>query len=553
MMARAYLYRLMALWVGVAASIMPASAQEVSQDEAARFLLQSSFGPDPDSIRDVQRLGYAGWLQQQMALPLPSVAERVEKSYAAGDDHGSIEPLIALFWEQALYGDDQLRQRMRFALSQIVVASLEDPATRRAMLAYLDYVDMLGEEALGNYCTLIRRVTFQPTMALFLTYYENQKADEERGVVPDENYAREIMQLFTIGLEELALDGTPSGRPTYRQDDVSGLASVFTGLALPGENFRNGKANVKTIRGELIGYPDFHEPGEKRFLGAVIDPGQDAVASVNAALDYLLAHPNVAPFVAKQLIQKLVTSNPSPAYIERVARAFNEGEFKASNDVRFGAGQRCDLQATTAAILLDPEARQRPGKDDQYSGKVREPLIRVIHLLRTFASDRELTDNGLVPYSNFLKSGQDSWAYQTPFRSPTVFNFYRPSYAKPGSEVDGMGAVAPETQTMTVSHLATQTTWLSACIVRGVCEKGDLYQPALAPFMTAADRPKQLVEMLDLYLTGSSLMPKTKRRITTALWSINVPYDRRRQEALEKRLATAITMVTTAPEFMVQR
>ncbi|MEM6912840.1 MAG: DUF1800 family protein [Pseudomonadota bacterium] len=529
------------------------AAEEISEEDAARFLLQASFGPHHESILEVQRRGYVGWLNHQMALPLSSVAERVETSYAANGDNNGEKPLIGLFWEQALHGDDQLRQRLRFALSQIVVASLEDPATRRAMLAYLDYVDMLGEEALGNYCTLIRRVTFQPTMALYLTYYENQKADEDRGIVPDENYAREIMQLFTIGLEHLELDGTPTGEPTYDQNDVSGLASVFTGLALPGENFRNGRASVKVIRGDLVGYPQYHEPGEKRFLGTVVGPGRDAIESVNAALDHLLAHPNVAPFISKQLIQKLVTSNPSPAYIERVARAFNAGEFRAPGDVLFGKGQRCDMQATTAAILLDPEARQRPGKDDQLTGKVREPLIRVIHLMRAFGSQQDLTVDGTVPYANYLNSSHDPWAFQSPFTSPTVFNFYRPSYAKPGSEVESMGAVAPETQLMTVSHLAVQTTWMASCVVTAGCEDGGLFKPALAPFIKAADRPGALVDMLDLYLTANTLMPKTKRRITTALWSINVPYDRRRDEKLEKRLSTAVTMVATAPEFMVQR
>ncbi len=552
MMVRSAFFALLAFWASVWSMGTQATAQDVSDEQAARFLLQASFGPEKDSIRDVQRRGYVGWLKHQMSLPRMSVAERVQESrWIKKRNFG--EELIDLFWEQALFGEDQLRQRMRFALSQIVVASLADTVTSRHHEAYLDYVDLLDEEALGNYCSLVRRVSFQPTMALYLTYYKNQKADEERGIFPDENYARELMQLFTIGLEELELDGTSTGVPTYDQDDVSGLASVFTGLALAGEGFESQHNIAKPFRGELVGYPEYHETSEKRFLGTVVGPGDDAVASVHEALDHLLAHPNVAPFISKQLIQRLVSSNPSPDYIERVARAFNAGRYVAGEDVSFGSGERCDLEATVAAILLDPEARSITLSGGDIAGKVREPIIRAIHIMRVVSGDGEVSTQGLVPNYQELHRDRDEWGRQRPYLSPTVFNFYRPTYVIPGSATEAKGAVAPEAQIMTASHFAAQTTWADRCAVQRRCQINELPPPDLVPFLTIAHKPRKLVDLLDLHLTAGQLDPKTRSRIITALWTIDVRPGPDLEKSLKKRVSLAFSMVTTSPEFMVQQ
>ncbi|MEM0930511.1 MAG: DUF1800 family protein [Pseudomonadota bacterium] len=552
-MVRAGFSWMAAAWVGLWAACGLSCAQTISDEEAARFLIQASFGPNRASIADLQERGYVGWLQHQMALPYVSAGDRIDASRKVRERKQTDE-LIDLFWEEALYGEDQLRQRMRFALSQIVVASLDDTITRRAFPAYLDYVDVLGEEALGNYCTLIRRVSFQPTMAIYLTFYKNQKADEARGVVPDENYAREIMQLFTIGLEELEIDGTPTGVPTYDQDDVSELAAVFTGLALPGEDFGLSRRKARPFRGTLIGFPDYHEASEKRVLGAVIGPGSDPVASVNEALDHLLSHPNVAPFVVKQLIQRFVSSNPSPAYVERVARVFNEGQYTAEGGVTFGSGERCDLEATTAAILLDPEAREKPDRDEAARGKVREPIIRAIHIFRALSADHQVGERGVVPDLGELHRPNDAWARQVPFHSPTVFNFFRPSYVRPGSNAEVEGAVAPETQIMTATHFAAQTVWAGRCAVLMGCQTTELPPSDLGPYLSAAGRPGRLVDMIDLYLTAGTLPKATRNRIVNALWTIDQqPNNRQRHDPQSRRVALAFDMVTTSPEFMVQR
>ncbi|MEO1657598.1 MAG: DUF1800 family protein [Pseudomonadota bacterium] len=551
-MVRSSAVILTSLWAGLSAVFGFASAQDISDRDAARFLMQASFGPNRESIADLQARGYVGWLQHQMDLPYVSVSDRIDASREVRQ-RGRVVELIDLFSEQAFYGEDQLRQRIRFALSQIVVASLSDSVTRGEVPAFLDYVDALGEEAFGNYCTLVRRVTFQPTMALYLTYYKNQKADEQRGVAPDENYAREVMQLFTIGLEELEIDGTPTGVPTYDQDDVSGLAAVFTGLALPGENFDKSNKTVRPFRGELVGFPAFHEASEKRFLGKTIGPGNDAVASVNEALDHLLMHPNVAPFISKQLIQRLTMSNPSPQYIERVARAFNEGLYKTSAGATFGVGERCDMSATTAAILLDPEARRRPGDGDEIAGKVREPIIRAIHTIRSVSDGHQLSVEGPIPQLGQFHKATDVWGRQLPFSSPTVFNFYRPTYVRPGSEAEAEGIIAPETQILTASHFAATTTWVNGCVIRMRCWTEERLPPNLTQYYAVATRPSKLVDMLDLYLTAGTLHPETRKRISSALWTIDVPPGAQREEALTKRLSLAFSMVITSPEFMVQR
>ncbi|MEM1409692.1 MAG: DUF1800 family protein, partial [Pseudomonadota bacterium] len=217
-----------------AASLATASAQKIDRAEAMRFLQQASFGPTEASIQDVMRLGYGGWLEHQFSLQGSSARQRFEThTSATGSFHRKYVP--AYFWEQAIYAPDQLRARTTFALSQIVVAAVSNPFHYKA---YGNYIDMLQRQSFGNYCDLIREVSFSPAMAHYLTFFQNQRADPETGRAPDENYARELLQLFTIGVEELRLDGRPKGRETYTSADVEGLASVFTGFALPARRFK---------------------------------------------------------------------------------------------------------------------------------------------------------------------------------------------------------------------------------------------------------------------------------------------------------------------------
>lgn len=467
------------LWVRVASSaapggelfgqLLPATGAETSPPppeppplpgtaptlaEAHRFLEQAAFGASPAAVATVRAQGYAAWLDAQRGLPatllLPQVqARRAERLARPGGGDGWQGPLQEAWWQNALTAPDQLRQRVAWALSQILVASQEG-ALAGDHEPVAAYYDLLLTHAFGDYRELLEAVTKSPVMGVYLSMMRNQRPNPETGQRPDENYAREVMQLFSIGLNELHPDGTlrldAEGLPipTYTQADIVGLAHVFTGWGPhydPANPPRWDDGTVASRAGWFLYgqdlarpmsfYPEYHDLGEKRLLrGAVVPAGTDGIDAMDTALDALFRHPNLGPFLGRQLIQRLVTSNPSPGYVQRVAAAFADN----------GAGARGDLFATVRAVLLDPEARLAAPNAAFSQGKRAEPVLRLARLFHVFPPAPPRAGDPRL-FLNY----QYEMAHQIPLGSPSVFNFFQPVYAHPGA-IATAGLLSPEFQ-----------------------------------------------------------------------------------------------------------
>jgi uncharacterized protein (DUF1800 family) len=515
--------------------------QRVSEAKAARFLAQATFGADDRSIADVVAGGYSGWLEAQFAKPqslhrayLESVIDPAQPQQAFRN------AVLDSFWTQAITGADQLRQRVAFALSEIfVVSQLSAPVNQRPR-GLADYLDMLGREAFGNFRSLLERVSLHPIMGLYLSHLRNQKEDPATGRVPDENYAREVMQLFTIGLYQLNPDGTVrlDGRgqkiPTYTNDDVMGLARVFTGFSWAGpdtsnQRFFGGRADPDRDVLPMQAYPQFHSMAEKRFLGVVIAAGTGPTDSLRVALDTLFNHPNVGPFFGRQLIQRLVTSNPSPAYVRRVAAAFDNN----------GRGVRGDMKAVLRAVLLDPEARGDRSAADPAFGKLREPVLRLSAWARAF---KATSANG--DYRIRDTSDPSTRLGQAPLRSPSVFNFFRPGYVPPNTAIAAAGLVAPEFQITGETSVAGYLNYMRSVISVGA--GGDVRSSYADELPLAAD-PQKLVERVELLLTGNQLSTSTRTAIRDAVAAIRADGS----NAALNRVRLAVFLVMASPEFLV--
>ncbi|MDD2769409.1 MAG: DUF1800 domain-containing protein [Methylococcus sp.] len=421
------------------------AAQAVKTADAVRFLEQSSFGPAESAIAEVQARGFGAWLAAQRSLPasrfpdLPEYpgnsAEGCPKDDPATSptcyrDHYTQFPLQVQFFLNALSGKDQLRQRVAFSLSQIIVVSgaqIQQPSS------LAPYLNLLVDNAFGNYRDLLEKITLNPAMGDYLDMANNDKPSADGKSKPNENYAREILQLFSIGLYLLNTDGTlkldSSGRPipTYGQDTIGNFARVFTGWTYaPKAGAEAKKHNPRNYLAPLVlyrlnGADSNHDKGSKQLLNytravdSTLPANQDGETDLQQALDNIFQHPNVGPFIAKRLIQNLVTSNPSPAYVGRAAKVFNNN----------GSGMRGDLFATVQAILLDREARGAARREADY-GRLREPVQFVTNLLRAFnaRSDGVLADLA-KSMGQFL------------FYSPSVFNYYPHEYTVPGTTAQG--------------------------------------------------------------------------------------------------------------------
>jgi len=407
----------------------PATA--ISANEASRFLTQSTFGPTQQSIHELRTMGIEAWLDEQFTLQGPAHLDYVS-NYSNGSNRA---PRHEVWWNDVVLGQDQLRQRVAFALSQLFVVSDTGYTLRNSQLGITAYYDLLRNHAFGNFRELLEQVTLSPVMGLYLSMLQNAKTDPEASTRSDENFAREVLQLFTIGLHDLNLDGTTDGNPVFTQDHVEAFARVFTGW-----NYANTTRwdRPPFTGGDLISpmrpFASFHDSTEKTLLNGSIAPaGLTARQDLEFALDNIFNHVNVAPFVSKQLIKRLVTSNPTPAYIARVATVFNDD----------GAGERGNLQAVIRAILMDEEARQIPAFAAY--GKLREPVLRLSHLWRAFniqpgtqASERNEFNTGSPELMNLT-----SVTGQSVLRSPSVFNFFQPGFA-PAGPVAAQNLVAPE-------------------------------------------------------------------------------------------------------------
>jgi uncharacterized protein (DUF1800 family) len=462
------------------------------------------------------------------------------------------------FWKQATTGSDQLRQRVAFALSQIFVVSLQDSTVAQYRRGVASYLDMLGREAFGTYRSLIESVARHPMMGIYLSHMANQKEDPTRNRVPDQNFAREIMQLMSIGLYELQPDGTHrlvAGQPveTYNNDDIVGLSRVFTGFSWAGPDKVNdrffGRSGFRDPNRDISpmqSYPQYHSVSEKRFLGTVIPAGStNADADLTVALNRLAAHPNVGPFLGRQLIQRLVTSNPSPAYIGRVTAAFGAGRY-TSGTWTIGSGVRGDLRATIAAVLLDRDARAMPSLNNPNFGRVREPVLRLANWMRAFTATSVS--------GNYLLGTTDDPATslgQTPMRSPSVFNFYRPGYVPPNTGIASAGLVAPEMQIITETSVIGYSNYMRNAMSNGVGTNRDI-QPDYTTALSLASKADSLVNHLDLLLTFGTMSSATRTLIRDAVNTVSLPATNQ-TTARRNRVMLATLCVMSSPDYLVQK
>ncbi|MEP1143125.1 MAG: DUF1800 family protein [Henriciella sp.] len=523
--------------------------------EASRFLARASFGGSKSEISSLTGGDAADWITSEFSksasITTPALLALPR------DSNGNVPSwrINTLYWDHIIGADDQLRQRMAFALSQIIVYS-DAADSDQPMRAY--YQDILIRNAFGNFRELLGEVTYSSAMGEWLTYRGNRKGDPSRGRMPDENYAREILQLFTIGLVELNLDGSAKldaqGQQieTYTNDDIEGLARVFTGLSWAGGEFfkEPQDGNIQPMQM----YPEQHSELAKNFLGTTIPAGTPGDETIETALDTIFNHPNVAPFLSRQLIQRFTQSDPSPAYIRRVAQAFEAGSYTAEGGQRFGNGLRGDLQATLAAVLLEASTFEEPGSGATIiSGKVREPVLRFAHWARAFDvsgldayNERRLIDT---------RGTEDSLGQQA-FRSPSVFNFYRPGYIAPGTNAGGQNITVPEFQIVNESSSVGYLNFMTDfAFDRGSQRDRDIdtYTPDYSDELALVDDPQGLVDHLDNLLTGGRMPDAEKADIVDIISTVEIRTNTDENTAADQEdmVQTAVTLVLNSPSYAV--
>lgn len=501
---------------GVAVTVTTAGTP-VTATAAVRFLEQASFGPDMENVNQVEQLGFDTYLQNQFASTVTPYPNPRPKD--------GIDNVQQSFFLNSIAGGDQLRERVAMALNELWVVgadTVSDP------LGYTNYLRTLDNDALGNYYNIMNDVTLTPAMGDFLNMVNNNAPAP--GQHANENYAREIMQLFTLGLNKLNPDGTPvldaSGNPipTYTQNDVMDLGRAFTGWTFPTQP---GKAqqnnNPPYYGGPMIPVESEHDTGTKTILGQAMPAGQSAEQDLSTALGIIFNHPNVGPFVATQLIKKLVTSNPSPAYVQRVAQAFNTGSFNS-----YGTGKRGDLQATVAAILVDPEARRGDVAATSVAtdGKLREPVIMIVSIARAFHAK---TDAAGLSYEGDQMS-------QNIFYPPTVFNFFPPVNPIPQTTLNG-----PEFGIFNTDTSLARVNVINDAVYGAL---GSNTKLDFSPVINAGT-PDQMVGWLDTLFLHSTTPDQMKQTILTAVAALD-PSDTQGQAQ------AAIYLYTSSSMYQVQ-
>lgn len=502
----------------------------LTREQASRFLSQAAFGGTRSDIEKLQGLTIPGWLDEQFNKPLnPSYVDAITKGPdSQGMDKYGRNNIEGAIWRRLVSFPDVLRQRVTLALSNIFVININSLTALKDGFGSAAFMDVLERNAFGNYRDLLVEVSKTAAMGTYLTFRKNKKADPTVGSQPDENYARELMQLFAIGLFQLNIDGTPvliGGKPveTYTQDDVMGLARVFTGW-----DMENDGSNQSQWSKPMLQVPKWHELGEKKFLQTSIPAGTDGVKSLGMAIDTLMKHPSMAPFIARQLIQRLVTSNPSPAYVERVARAFKGETSGAPNG---------DMKSTWRAILLDPEARSEANLSNLTFGKLREPLLRFVQWARTF--ELKADKKGLYRLDDLSSDVSDLG--QSPLRSPSVFNFFRPGFVPSGFQ----GITAPEFQITTETSVGGYLNFMQDKIEKGI-EGCDPNYNDLQPL---ANDAKKLIDEVNLLLAAGQLSAATVSKLVSAVNSISA----QSASGRNKRIHAAVMLVMAAPEYLVQK
>jgi uncharacterized protein (DUF1800 family) len=545
--------------------------------DAARFLSQATLGYTRAELNRVVNIGYDMWLDEQLSMPVKFSHVTQVKAQAATytgqwQNRPGMWDVNDSMWIGMVDSDDQLRQRMMWALSQIFVVSIKDGAVYYQGNGIAAYVDMLYAKGFDNFRVLIESVTRSTAMGYYLSHVYNEKENPALGSVPDQNYARELMQLFTIGLWELNIDGTRKldnagdPIPTYGTADVVGVSRVLTGWTFDQAttqdwnnyygfwNYPDNAAQERPMRA----YAAHHSTSEKRFLGITIPassspaPAGAAEAGLKVLLDRLFEHPNVGPFIGKQLIQRLVTSNPSRAYVTRVANAFNDN----------GNGVRGDMKAVIRAVLLDPEARNAAMIGEPSFGKIREPVLRMGQLMRTLNATRP-TDNFSFGIGQWLYD-KSKGLWQTPLGSNTVFNFYRPDFRPANSALATAGLVAPEMQLVNQSTV-DDIQWFFRSVLENAgitncCSEAErntfylkLNYSSLLPLVA---NPPALADELNVLFMSGQMTPALRTNIIQA---VNDEYRSSSQTSgmprglTQMKLSAALYTMLLSPEYVVQK
>lgn len=549
--------------------------------EASRFLSQATFGPTLGEIARLRGMGFTPWLNEQFGRPASLQLPHLDQLMAIDPSVVWQDKRNDIWFRNVLYRDDQLRQRMAFALSQIFVVSDQNGSVEGNPHALAHYHDMLSQNAFGNYRTLLENVTLHPVMGHYLSMFKNQKPDEAANIRPDENYAREIMQLFSIGLVRLnsngtVMDGDPATSgvqpiPAYTQDTIRGFAHVFTGwnwaTCVPpaaaetagnfnwwdwvwcpsgpgGQDWRLQPGWRQPMRpwgeGTQFGSIYHASAGTKQLLNypgvalanGVLPAGGQARANMTAALDNVFNHPNVGPFFGRLLIQRFTTSNPSPAYVGRVAAVFDNN----------GSGVRGDLQAVLRAVLLDPEARN-PAQAPANAGKLREPLLRVTQLWRGLNAS---SSDGAI------REWPDSYGAQAVLSSPTVFNFFLPNYQLPG-ELASLGLYAPEFQITTDTYITRMTNEIGGKIFwawQGAnTGTWDPVKVDLNRDMQIAHDSAALVDRYNLLFMGGGMSAQMRTLLINHLNGMGSGNAEQRRA----RVQDALWLILTSPEYVVEK
>ncbi len=536
-----------------------------NENAASRFLSQATLGYNLSDIQSVTQTGIEDWIDNQLNTPMPyTLVDKVNEYYQyvtskLGTTEGASDYLLweYAWWQYHMTSSDALRQRVALALSEILVIS-EKSQIGGTPYALAGYYDILLQNAFGNYRNILQKVTYHPSMGIYLTYAGNPKTDVASNRYPDENYAREIMQLFTIGLFELNNDGSQkldnenNAIPTYDNTDIAEFSKIFTGLTFgDGTYFFSGPRSRTSYLLDLNMWENYHEPGIKSLLNNFVVPDRDPIdgnADISDALDNLFNHPNVGPFLSKNLIQRLVTSNPSPAYIDRVAKVFNNN----------GQGIRGDMGAVVKAILLDPIANSCDSGEDVTFGKLREPFIRYFQINKAFNVSTVSGNYRNVMYQIDERVGQK------PLNSNSVFNFFQNDY-QPLGPIEQQNLVAPEFQ---ITDSQTLSGWINGIydwiIDENIADEWDMYSgepdadyeedKSILDFtdevvLTTNDNLHILLDRLNLLLAQGRLSDNTLNIIKETV----LKFSGYTAEDRENRAKLAIYLVLSSPEYLINR
>lgn len=536
--------------------------------QASRFLGQATLGANRAMIEEVAEQGFESWIDQQLNLPPTYISNELEtaltvlgdRCVAAGGDPMLCYQVNSGFsfffqfgwWQTLMTAEDLLRQRVALALSELFVVSGITLADEPYSYPLADYYDMLLDNAFGSYEELLTDITYHPMMGLYLSHFNNPRTLPAANIRPDENYAREIMQLFSIGLFELNMDGSRRQNedgediPTYDNDDIKQFAKIFTGFGNGGDGGNFGDAANIYESDFLVPmqmYDAWHEPGPKTLLNDFVVPaGQTGEEDVAMAINHLVNHPNTAPFIVYRLIQHLVKSNPSPAYVERMANVFVDN----------GSGERGDLGAVVKAILLDEEARNCDWLNDSANGKLREPLVRYTHLLKALNASNESGE-----YYNFPDYFYERLR-QLPMLAPSVFNFFQPDY-QPNGPIADAGLVAPEFQlhnsASSISYVNISLFWTfeDALMNNALIYQAFGTEPPPEDLVTAQvaelmeiENNEVLIDELDLLLCHGLLSEGTRAILLEALNSLTAVFP-------PGRFPMAVYLIMISPDYNILR